>query len=86
MDDTEKKTVQALVLRNFEDAGTGETFTKSDDAVPIEEGAFANYHAGGLVEAAPVDVQPDAAPTPATDPAPDASADGTPGKSGRTRG
>lgn len=84
MDD--RKTVQARVLRNFEDAGTGETFTKSDDAVAIEEGAFDNYRAGGLVEAAPVDAQHDAVPAPATDPAPDAPADGTSGKSGRIRG
>ncbi len=86
MEITAKKTVRALVLRNFEDAGTGATFTKSDDAVEIEEGAFANYRAAGLVEAALVDAQPDAAPAPAADPAPDASADGTPSKPSRTRG
>ncbi len=50
---TEKTTKQAIVLRDFNDAGTEQRFTKSDTPVPIEEGAFDNYKAAGLVEAAP---------------------------------
>lgn len=42
---------KALVLRNFNDAGTGDRFTKGDTPL-IDAGAFANYVAAGLIEPA----------------------------------
>lgn len=51
-DDT--KTKKAFITRDFNDAGTETSFTASTagkpDTMPdIEEGAFANYAAAGLV-------------------------------------
>lgn len=62
------KTTRARILRDFNDAGTGQNFT-ADTVVPIEDGAFANYRHAGLVEAAAAD---DAKSAPKTPPAPDA--------------
>ena len=45
------KTKKAVVLSDFNDAGTGKNFTKGDQP-ELEEGVFANYEAAGLVEAA----------------------------------
>ncbi len=42
------KTKPAFVIKSFRDAGTEERHTKGS-IVPIEEGAFANYVAAGLV-------------------------------------
>lgn len=69
MSDT--KTKRAKIVRNFKDAGTETQFT-AGETVDVSEGAFANYHAAGLVEAADAD----AAPVPA---------EGDPAKSGRGR-
>ena len=43
---------RALILSNFTDAGTGESFA-ADDTPLIERGAHANYEAAGLVGAPP---------------------------------
>lgn len=51
--------VRAKVLRDFNDAGTGENFT-ADTIAPLSPGAFANYRAAGLVEAAPEEAASDA--------------------------
>ncbi len=51
--------VRAKVLRDFNDAGTSQNFT-ADAIVPLSPGAFGNYRAAGLVEAAPEDVASDA--------------------------
>ena len=69
MSDT--KTKRAKIVRNFKDAGTETQFT-AGETVDVSEGAFANYHAAGLVKAADAD----AAPVPA---------EGDPAKSGRGR-
>ena len=50
----------AFIVRDFKDAGTEQTFT-AGTMVPIEEGAFANYKAAGLVR------EPDAAAQKADD-------------------
>lgn len=42
----------AKVVRNFKDAGTERQFT-AHETVDLTPGEFANYAAGGLVEAAP---------------------------------
>jgi hypothetical protein len=47
--------ISAIVTRDFRDDGTKRNFTASDKPVQIEEGAFANYEAAGLVTAAPAD-------------------------------
>ena len=48
MPETKKK---ALVVRDFTDAGSGESFAKGDTPL-IGVGAFANYEAAGLIEVA----------------------------------
>lgn len=58
--------VRAKILRNFNDDGTQRRFT-ANEVVPLDAGTFANYRAGGLVEAAPDEV-------PAQTPVSDASA------------
>lgn len=50
MTDSPKK--RALVVRDFDDEGTGERFTKNSTPL-INAGAFANYEAAGLITAAP---------------------------------
>ena len=45
-------TKSAKVVRNFKDAGTERHFT-AGETVDLTPGEFANYAAGGLVEAAP---------------------------------
>jgi hypothetical protein len=47
MSDT-PKTHKAVIVRDFNDATTGESFT-ADDTVTIEHGAFLNYEHAGLV-------------------------------------
>jgi transcription antitermination factor NusG len=69
MSDTNTK--RAKIVRNFKDAGTETQFT-AGETVNVSEGAFANYHAAGLVEEADAE----AAPVPA---------EGDPAKVGRTR-
>lgn len=65
MSETTSKTKKAWVVKDFNDAGTETKFAASIDGKPetyadVEEGAFANYEAAGLVRA------PDEAkPTPA---------------------
>ena len=50
MTDSPKK--RALIVRNFKNEGTGESFAK--DTTPlIDAGAFANYEAAGLVTTPP---------------------------------
>lgn len=46
---TETAKIKAKVLREFNDAGTGERFA-AGDSPEIDAGAFANYRAAGLVE------------------------------------
>lgn len=43
---------RALILRPFDDAGTGKSF-KAGQTVDLYDGVFANYAAAGLVRAAP---------------------------------
>lgn len=55
-------TKKAFVLRDFGDAGTEKNFPasipgKTDTMPDIEEGAFANYAAAGLVREATADDQ-----------------------------
>jgi len=61
MSTTEKKTMKAFVVRDFTDAGTETSFTASDGKpetlVEIDEGAFGNYQAAGLVRE-PDDAKP----------------------------
>jgi hypothetical protein len=45
---TKKK---GYILRDFNDAGTGESYTAGSDPVLIDAGAFANFAAAGLVSA-----------------------------------
>ncbi|MDN4632315.1 hypothetical protein QCD71_12375 [Sphingomonas sp. PsM26] len=45
------KTIQALVLRAFDDATTGNRFEK-DGKPDLTEGEFANFEAAGLVRKA----------------------------------
>lgn len=47
----EKKTKEAFIITNFNDAGTEQSFA-ARSIVPIEEGVFENYRAAGLVRAA----------------------------------
>jgi len=47
--------ISAILTRDFRGDGTKRNFTASNKPVQIEEGAFANYEAAGLVTAAPVD-------------------------------
>lgn len=47
---SEPQRKRALVLRSFNDAGTGESF-EAEKTVMIDAGAFANYEAAGLVSA-----------------------------------
>jgi hypothetical protein len=54
-DTTTKK--RALIKRDFEDAGTGESFTKGDTLL-IDAGAFGNYEAAGLVATPPAKKAP----------------------------
>ncbi len=48
MADKQVKTRDAQIVKSFKDAGTGARFEKGKK-VAIEEGAFANYAAAGLV-------------------------------------
>lgn len=50
MTDTHRK--RALVVRSFNDEGTGARF-KKDDTPLLDAGTFGNYEAAGLVTAAP---------------------------------
>lgn len=50
MTDTPRK--RALVVRSFNDEGTGASFQK-DDTPLLDAGTFGNYEAAGLVTAAP---------------------------------
>lgn len=51
MTDTPRK--RALVVRSFDDEGTGASF-KKDDTPLLDAGVYANYEAAGLVTAPPV--------------------------------
>ena len=44
-------TRRAYIVRSFRDAGTTKRF-KAGSTVPMSEGAFLNYEAAGLVQAA----------------------------------
>lgn len=48
---SEEKTIKAVALRDFKDAGTEQEFTKGDTPT-VSEGAFKNYEAAGLVRKA----------------------------------
>lgn len=60
--------ISAIVTRDFRDDGTKRNFTASDKPVQIEEGAFANYAAAGLVTAAPADTATPADPAAKSNP------------------
>ena len=44
---------RAYILRGFNDAGTGETFTAGKEPVLLDAGVFVNFEAAGLVSAEP---------------------------------
>jgi hypothetical protein len=48
---SEQKKVSAIIISDFHDAGTGQRFA-AGALETIEEGAFANYLAAGLVRKA----------------------------------
>lgn len=60
------KTKPAFIIKNFRDAGSEERHTKGS-IVPIEEGAFGNYVAAGLVREPTAEDQQASRSTAATD-------------------
>jgi hypothetical protein len=44
---------RGYILRDFNDASTGESFTAGAEPVLIDAGQFANFEAAGLVSAVP---------------------------------
>lgn len=71
---TEKKTKKAFVIRDFRDSGDERNFAASEAGDPktfpeIEEGAFNNYKAAGLVREPTGEDLRAPAPVPAPKPA-----------------
>ncbi|WP_416463963.1 hypothetical protein [Sphingomonas sp. VDB2] len=56
---TDAKKKDAFIIRDFKDSGT-ETSFAGGSVVAIEEGAFANYEAAGLVRKATAEDRKDA--------------------------
>ncbi|WP_394658571.1 hypothetical protein [uncultured Novosphingobium sp.] len=48
---SDEKTIKAVALKDFNDAGTEQRFAKGDTPT-LPEGVFANYEAAGLVRKA----------------------------------
>ncbi|WP_294302178.1 hypothetical protein [uncultured Sphingomonas sp.] len=47
------KTTKGYVVREFTDAGTGQTYSPSPKVQPFETGAYVNFKAAGLVSDTP---------------------------------